>query len=264
MNAVYSSYLEVAKAIARDAGETMKEYFSIGVDTELKEDKSLITIADTKINLMVIERIKQVFPDHTILGEEQSHGDHTIAEYTWVVDPIDGTRTFTMGVPTNVFSLALTKNGKPVVAVVLDPYMDRLYEASDGGGAFLNGVPIHVSNISQLNTSANFGYHPEKRNSIKYKVLDELTKTGAVHDSFGSVAYVCLLVATGQEVFVVFDRDTAHDVAAVKLIVEEAGGVTSDIEGNPQRYDQPINGFVCGNGKLEKYVIDVIKRYKQK
>ena len=119
--------LDFAKSLANEAGEVMLQHFQVGVANETKalEGDTPVTVADKAINSMVIEAIKRQYPDHSVIGEEESNRRDN-AEYTWVCDPIDGTIPYVMGVPTNVFSIAMVdKDGQPVVAVVFDPYMKR-------------------------------------------------------------------------------------------------------------------------------------------
>src|SRR5690606_7148188 len=109
-------YLAFAKTLATEAGQIMRDHFVLGIDTEWKQDATPLTIADTSINQLVIDQVKQRFPTHGVLGEEASFG--TDREYLWVVDPVDGTMPYSHGIPTSTFSLALVQNGQPIVAAV--------------------------------------------------------------------------------------------------------------------------------------------------
>src|SRR3990167_5987378 len=157
------SYLEFAKKLALQAGKIMLEHFQIGITTEMKGDNTPVTIADKAINSLVIKEISEAYPKHSVIGEEESSKKKG-AEYVWVCDPIDGTLPYSLGMPINVFSLALVHDGQPIVAVVHDPYMKRLYWAEKGEGAFLNGKPIKVSQTSNLKEAVvgSFGYHDNK------------------------------------------------------------------------------------------------------
>jgi fructose-1,6-bisphosphatase/inositol monophosphatase family enzyme len=129
-----NDYLDFAKKLALQAGDIMLQYFDTDIAVETKEDASPLTIADTTINKMVIAAIHEKYPDHGIIGEEES--DHTVGtKYVWVCDPIDGTIPFTMGVPTSQFSLALVKDGVSILGVLYDPYTKRMYEAVKGARA---------------------------------------------------------------------------------------------------------------------------------
>ena len=143
------TYLEIAKDIALKAGGIMKQYFSFETHKELKQDHTPVTLADTTINSLVIQELKKHFPNHGVLGEEESNYDEN-NEYIWVCDPIDGTIPFSIGMPTNVFSLALTHNGEVILGVIYDPYLDRMVWAEKGKGTFCNGKQIFVSKAENL------------------------------------------------------------------------------------------------------------------
>src|SRR5689334_11581485 len=113
-------YLEFAKSVAEDAGKVMLKYFKAGVSQRYKADKTIVTVADEEINQLVIDRIGQKYPEHSVLGEEASN-DKT-HQYAWICDPIDGTNPYARGLPVSTFSLALTKDGRSIIGVILDPF----------------------------------------------------------------------------------------------------------------------------------------------
>jgi fructose-1,6-bisphosphatase/inositol monophosphatase family enzyme len=243
-------YLDFATQLARKAGDIMLEYFQIGVPTKLKaaEGNTPVTIADTTINTVVVDSVKAKYPTHAVLGEEQSLPVDG-APYTWVCDPIDGTMPYSAGVPTNVFSLGLVDavDGQPVVAVVYDPYMKRLYHAVKGGGAYLNDERITVSRISTL-ADATIGTSSKRSkvvdsNALKFDIMTISFRQLA----FNSAVYEAMMVAAGQLAAQVFVGSGAHDVVAARLIVEEAGGKATDIFGHEQRYDKAVSGAMISN-----------------
>src|SRR3989339_1842896 len=140
---------EFALLMAKKAGKIIKKNFAMGMEKEWKSDNTPVTVTDKAVNSLLIKESKRYFPKYGILGEEENSivGNE---EYHWVCDPIDGTIPFSHGIPTCVFSLALVKDGVPVVAVVYDPFMDRLFTAEKGNGAKLNGKTIHVSPAKTL------------------------------------------------------------------------------------------------------------------
>lgn len=252
-------YQKFAENLARSAGEIMKEYFAVGVAYETKADNTPLTIADQKINDLVINEISKAFPDHSINGEE---GNHMVekSEYLWVCDPIDGTKPFTLGIPVAVFSLALVKDGEVIVGVVYDPFCDRMYSASKGNGCFLNGKKIEVSKKAEFTgmIAEQEIYRPGKYN-IEHLVT-ELYGRDIRFMGLCAFIYPSALVAAGQIDFTLFPHTTAHDVASIKIIVEEAGGRVTDIFGNEQRYDQPINGALVSNGLIHEDLVVLSKK----
>lgn len=251
-------YRDFGVALARLAAKIMREHFSIGgAQKEIKDDHSPVTIADTAINSLVIKEITAAYPEHTILGEEESHGDHTTAEFTWVVDPIDGTRPYSMGVPTSVFSLALTQDGQPIVAVVYDPWMDRMYTAVKGEGAYINDTKMSVSDTTEISQTTHYALASYRR-PWKFPVMNELERRGAKFMSTGSFVGESMLVALGQYDIAIFAGSTAHDVATAKLMIEEAGGIATDLAGKDQRYDAPVNGLIASTKALHPQVTKII------
>lgn len=252
-------YLEFAKEIAIQAGKIMLKYFTEDNGASYKFDKTIITKADTDINHYLIEQVKQKYPSHFVDGEEeQKIGE---GEFVWVCDPIDGTAMYARHIPVAVFSLALVINGEPQVGVVYDPFTFSIYTAIKGKGAFNNGVKMQVNDteLKDMKSVSNMDIWPEEEFGIIDAVKELGKKTYFV--SIGSVAKACMCVANGEFNLAIFPG-TKHkncDIAAAKLIVEEAGGKVTDLFGNEQRYDTDINGAVISNGKVHEEVINVLK-----
>ncbi len=246
-------YLTFAKELALKAGDIMLEHFQIGVVTENKADNSPLTIADTTVNRMVIDEVAKHYPDHGVRGEEESsQKDHH--KYVWICDPIDGTIPYAYGIPTNVFSLALAIDGVPIAGVVYDPYLRRMFSAEKGKGAFMNNSKIQV-NSDKLDPLTPLGFSSHNSlgcyNAIKERKLRIFIMYSCVYSS--------MMVAAGQFAAHIHSGKHSHDVAATKVIIEEAGGKVTDLEGNEQRYDQPINGALISNGRVHNELLELIK-----
>jgi fructose-1,6-bisphosphatase/inositol monophosphatase family enzyme len=142
----YKEALEFAKRLAGEAQEIALKYFSFETDTTWKEDNTPLTVADTEINDLVIKRVNEAYPEHSIYGEEKSDKKEG-SKYIWVCDPIDGTMAFSCGLPIFVFSIALVdqSNGLPILGLINDPVMKNMYWAHKGSGAYRNGKKIFVS-----------------------------------------------------------------------------------------------------------------------
>lgn len=253
-------YLVFAKDLADQAGDIMLQYFQVGVANDLKEKEgnTPVTIADTTINRLVIDSVRDKYPTHAVIGEEQSF-DHENAEYVWVCDPIDGTAPFVMGVPTNVFSLAMVdpKDGQPVMAVVYDPYMKRKYWATKNGGACMNGKPISVNKVDSLD-KAMVGGSSKRSNVVRNAELRAAIIARCFRSlAYSSTIYEAMLVASGQIAAAVFVGFGCHDVASSKLIVEEAGGKVTDVFGHEQRYDRTIKGAIVSNGLIHEQIVEL-------
>lgn len=245
------TYLEFATTLAREAGTVIKDNFAIGMQKEWKSDDTPVTITDHAINKTVINAVKKTYPNMSLLGEEDSFMVEG-AEYTWVCDPVDGTIPFSHGVPTCMFSLALVKDGVPLLGVLYEPFLGRMFTAEKGKGAFLNNKPINVSKVKSFNRSIVSATEPGA-----YKAFAE---AGSRVMSLLSYCYVSSLVASGElSTAVAWTWAGPWDVAAVKVIVEEAGGRVTDLDGNEQRYDKPINGAVATNGILHSGALKIIQ-----
>jgi fructose-1,6-bisphosphatase/inositol monophosphatase family enzyme len=258
-----NEFLEVGIGLAREAGNIARLHFSTTLGRDWKADNTPVTAADLAINSLVIERLSTHFPTHGILGEEQSLLRDG-AEFVWVCDPIDGTIPFAHGIPIAAFSLALTKNGEVLLGVVYDFHGDRLCTAVKGGGAFCNGEPISVSTQMQLRPSVT-GVEGLWMTGL-YDSLD-LTRLPSLLDQNGSkliklssTVYEGMLVALGQLGGVVTKTDKPWDLAALKLLIEEAGGRVTDLHGEDQRYDQSIKGAVMTNGPLHRTYLELIEQ----
>ncbi|OGN28175.1 MAG: hypothetical protein A3A33_02360 [Candidatus Yanofskybacteria bacterium RIFCSPLOWO2_01_FULL_49_25] len=251
--------MEFATNLARQAGEIIRKNFTSGMKKEWKDGNEALTETDLAINKLVVDAISQAYPTHTILSEEETVTREN-SEYAWVCDPVDGTLPFSHGVPTNVFAIALVKDGKGLLGVVYDPFMDRLATAEKGKGAFMNGKPIHVSNATSLKNvvvGVSNG-HPDDIDLLPLQV--ELRAHGAKVINLGSIIYMGMLIATGDFAATIFHKDTPHDTAALKVIVEEAGGKVTDLLGNDPRLDRPLKGHVCSNSVLHDEILAMVKK----
>ncbi len=238
----------------------MRRHLQIGIAAESKEDGSPVTIADTEIDNLVVEAVKSTYPDHAILSEE---GDISPApaEYTWVCDPLDGTQPYTFGVPVSMFSLALVKDGIPMLGVMYDPYEKRMYHAIKGEGAYLNGKKLAVSEQTAL-----AGNHVALPGSTEALLDSGGLLNEAIQSNIKTFTFVCVtaeaaLVASGQIVANVYGHNSPWDIAAIKVIVEEAGGKVTNLSGDEQRYDQPVKGAIISNGRVHDELVELVKGY---
>jgi myo-inositol-1(or 4)-monophosphatase len=259
--------LAFAINLAQEAGEIMIRYFRAeDIGTTWKQDDSPLTVADTTINKLVIDRVKEFYPDYGVLGEEESYeADRNLI---WVVDPIDGTVPFSLGMPVSTFLLALVdrKDGQPLVSVTYDPYLKHMYTAIKGGGAFLNGAPIRVNEATNFEKGYVSVYgvrSPIKTETVNYqvgKLIDELSLLGAKLINISSGAYAAGKIATGEFSAITMAIGAPWDCASIALLVQEAGGVATDLEGKPARYDEYSNGcIIAANQTLLDTLLELIK-----
>ncbi|MBQ9745499.1 MAG: inositol monophosphatase, partial [Clostridia bacterium] len=206
--------------------------------------------------------VREAFPGHSVDGEEEQFGS---SPYVWVCDPVDGTAMYARHIPVSVFSLALVHEGKPIVGVIYDAFLGNMYYATLGGGAYLNGEKIQVSGLpfSNMRTIVNYDMWPDAEYNL-YGAFRELgKKTYAV--GLGSIIQGAARVACGDFVAAIFPG-TKHkncDIAAAKIIVEEAGGKVTDLFGMEQRYDRDIKGAVISNGVVHDEIIAVLAEHME-
>lgn len=244
--------LTFAIETARDAGRILLEKFGRNIQIRKKGDIDLVTEADLASETLVIERIRSHYPRHSILAEESGEaiviGGET--SWKWIIDPLDGTTNFAHGYPCFCVTLALEHNGEVVIGVTYDPTRDELFAAEKGCGATLNGVPIRVSASERLADSlivTGFPYNFKENLHFIEHFRDFLVSSRAVRRD-GSAAIDLAYVACGR--FDGFWEEGLNpwDVAAGKLLVEEAGGVLSYYDGSPfSIYSPPIcatNGLI--------------------
>ena len=254
-----SKELAAAKDIARQAGVIMRKYFDDDTPIDRKADDSPVTQADLEINRLVIEELSKQFDDG-IVGEEESTAEYGMGR-RWICDPIDGTRAFTWGLPTAMFSLGLVIDGVPVVGVAHDPFLDRLYEAVTGGGSYCNGKPIHVSTVEISGGSVAISGSPERalENPAQAALIANLLGKKARLVGFSGSVYRACLVARGKLVGYVEKDINAHDLAAVEVIVKEAGGMLTDFDGNSLNYSKAFKGAVISNTVTHAELLACVK-----
>ncbi len=258
-NTELTKALQFAKDLARESGVIMKRYFqATDIGIEWKEDNSPVTVADRTINDLVIEKIKVTYPEYGVVGEEASY--KADRETVWVVDPIDGTAPFSFGMPISTFCLALVHNGDVQVSVVYDPFQDRMYSAQVGLGAYMNDVRLHVSDASTLKKQYILAFRSlTKPNHTGINTMfDAIQREGAKTYMFASFSYAGALVADSRFVAACMEYGSPWDAAAISLIVSESGGMATDLNGKPRKYNIWADGLILSNGKVHQKLVDLI------
>jgi len=213
--------------LARDAGQLLLDYFhKPDLSINRKSDHSLVTEADVKADQLISTTIKSHFPDDTILSEEiQPQFLNDPRDTVWIVDPLDGTTNFSMGIHYWGVLIAKIESGVPVLAVQFFPAMDELYFARKDGGAYLNDSHIQVEDLQKDQKVTFFSCcsrtFKNYQVSIPYKTR-----------IFGSAAYSMCSVARGIARTAFEARAKIWDIAGAWLLVREAGGVIEQLEGN--------------------------------
>lgn len=170
---------------------------------------------------------------------------------------------YARNIPVAVFSLALVIDGISTIGVIYDPFTDNLYSAIKGQGAYQNGEKLSVNDyeLEDMKSVSHFDMWPEAEYNL-FPVLQELGKK-TYFIGLGSIIRACTCVASGEFILAIFPGTTHKncDIAAAKVIVEEAGGKVTNLFGEEQRYDKGIKGAVISNSKVHNEVINIIKKY---
>jgi myo-inositol-1(or 4)-monophosphatase len=255
-----SDILKTAEAIVRQAGAVIKEGYGNVRHIQQKGAIDLVTEFDMRSEEIVIAAIQREFPEHAILAEE-SGLNATVSDYQWVIDPLDGTTNFAHGIPIFAVTIALLKNNSPIVGVVYDPLRDETFTAEVGQGTFLNNRPIHVSSQADLGhavVSTGFPYdiRTNPRNNLAQFVQFQL-RAQAVRQ-LGSSALDCAWTATGRlDGFWEFGAKP-WDVGAGALIVREAGGQVTSVDGGEDFLSNET--ILVSNGLLHEQMLLVLSK----
>jgi histidinol phosphatase-like enzyme (inositol monophosphatase family) len=248
--------LEAAIAAARAAGEVALRYFRTDLAVESKADASPVTRADREAEARAVAVLRAAFPDCGVLGEE--YGAQGGAQgRRWIVDPIDGTRSFIRGIPFFASLIALEEDGEITTGAIYAPALDDLLYAQKGQGAFDGRGRVHVSRVDSLRRSMlvfggvsglrRGGYWPAYE-----RLVDAAGRTRAYGDYFGYT-----FVARGQAEAMIDVDLKPWDLAAVKILIEEAGGRFTDFGGRAT----PFGGSaIASNGLVHEAIRDLIGR----
>jgi myo-inositol-1(or 4)-monophosphatase len=247
-------FLEAASVIAREAGALLMRHRGVGF--ELKGEFDLVTAADRASEELVVSRLHELFPDHGIVAEEGGSAEKKSA-YRWFVDPLDGTTNFAHGFPIFNVTLALARNEELIAGVVFDPERDELFAAEKGGGATLNGRKIRVSEARTLEDSLVATGFPSRRRhqSVNIHFYYQLAMTTHGVRRAGAAAIDLAWTACGRlDGFWEFNLNP-WDMAAGILLVEEAGGKTSSMRGDPVDLYGPH--LLADNGLIHDEILGV-------
>jgi myo-inositol-1(or 4)-monophosphatase len=231
---VIDEFIQIGAAAALKAGVLLRERLNTRFSVEQKDVINLVTEVDLAAEELIVSRIHEKFPDHAILAEE-GHGGGENASVRWIIDPLDGTTNYTHGYPVFSVSIGLEIDGEVEWGLVYDPTRDEYFTARRGAGAWLNGVPLRVSETTALSESLLATGFPYDIRTGPRKNLAEFSafavRTHGVRRG-GSAALALCSVAAGR-----LDGFWAHnlrpwDCAAGYLAVREAGGTVTDYVGN--------------------------------
>lgn len=243
-------FLAFATAISREAGKITLKYFRRQIEVERKADLSPVTVADRETESFIRKAIRETYPDHGLLGEEHGEVEST-SGYKWIVDPIDGTKSFIHGIPLYTVLIALLKDGEPLVGVIHNPPLGETAAAAAGLGCTLNGKPCSVSPVAELKNARIQITDPadlmQRYPAFARTILEQAPFCRTWGDGYGY-----LLVASGRAEVMLDPVLSPWDVAPLKVIITEAGGKLTDFSGRSAALPESA---VAANGELHAEVL---------
>ena len=253
-------YIQIAKEAAVLGGYILKENFGAikREDVEYKAKKDFVTYVDKLSEERIRNFILSVCPQHSFLGEEEGIYGKKDSSYVWIVDPLDGTKNYINGFEIFAVSVALQKDNEIIAGAIYIPMLEKLYWAGKGEGAYLNGSRISVSDrpVDMAIIATGFPFRYEEEIDVYLKAFREAMVTFSAVRRPGAAAVDLAMTAEG-----VFDgffemKLSKWDIAAGMLLVEEAGGIFTNFEGNRE-----LDGNVVAGGKnIHKYLLDIVQR----
>ena len=257
-----TDFINTLSPIIKKAGEIMLSAEGVKDFKEKHGEVNYVTIYDEKVQAFLIENIKKIYPNATFIAEEKDNDDSALnSELCFIIDPIDGTTNFIRNYKTSSISVGIWSFGEPIYGAVLNPYLNELYTAEKGKGAFLNDQKITVSDKAPNQAVFAFGSSPYYKQELGEKTFDVAKKlffACADIRRTGSAALDFCHLASGRIDLFFECRLSPWDFAAGSIIVKEAGGIISDLDGNELDFTRPCS-ILCGNPKTYQKALEIIK-----
>ncbi|GAB3626556.1 histidinol-phosphatase [Pandoraea terrae] len=259
-HAAYAEYAAFAEAMADAVRPLSLGWFRRRLDIEAKADESPVTIADREVETALRARIMQTYPAHGIWGEEfgKTRPD---AEFVWSVDPIDGTRSFITGHPLWGTLLALLRNGRPVLGVIDIPATGERWVGmqGDGGGARFNGAPCATSPVAALADATVYATSPDIFSETEFAAFGRVS-AATRHRRYGGDCYAYGLLASGHVELVMEAGLQTYDYLALAPVIEAAGGIITDWDGQPLTLASQGRVLAAANPALHRQALALIGR----
>lgn len=250
-----------ATQAALQAGNLLRKGFGSSFEITTKPGKhNLVTVYDHEAETLIINSIKRHFPDHVFLAEESGLTHKTDSPYLWVIDPLDGTLNFSNNIPLFAVSIAVAYNKEIVAGVIYHPMCNELFVAEKHKGAYLNGNRLSVSVVSQMENAVLSTGMPSNmhEHSNPYLIsFMQIAKIGSAIRDIGSAALNLAYLSAGRFSAYWVDSLQPWDIAAGKLIVEEAGGIVSHYDGMPHEVFSETS-LLATNGLIHQSMVDLL------
>ncbi len=231
IQACLKPFIDLAERLADASGAIVRRYFRTTLEVEDKPDKSPVTVADREAEAAIRELIEEAFPDHGIVGEEYG-AVRADAKYVWVLDPIDGTKSFITGKPLFGTLIGLLHEGAAVLGVIDQPVLGERWLGARGRPTTLNGRPVHVRPCGELGRAALYATSPHMFEGADKQAFARV-RDAVKLPLYGADCYAYGLLACGFADLVVEASLAAYDYCGVVAVIEGAGGVITDWTGAP-------------------------------
>ena len=250
-------FVQFAHSVADAARRPSLQYFRAGPELHIKADGSPVTVADRETECVIRDLLSRSYPQHAVVGEE--HGwTPSDQPYTWVVDPIDGTKSFLAGAPTFGMLLALLYDGAPVLGIIDIPALDERWCGVAGQAASMNGRPAKTGSCTAVEQAVLTIISPDKLEGGERPAVDALSCVARVR-RYSSDGYSHALLASGYVDMVVAVGQQPFDYLAVVPVVEGAGGCISDWAGKPLGLDSDGRILVTATPELHREALSVLR-----
>ena len=259
---LYSATINVMVKAARRAGRSLKR--DLGeiehLQVSLKGPANFVSLADKRAEEILYQDLAKARPGYGFIGEEGGMREGTDKSHTWIVDPLDGTTNFLHGIPQFAISIGLSREGTVIAGVIYNPANDELYIAERGKGAFLNDQRLRVAGRRKLNecvVACGLPHIGRGGHDVALKEMAALQDKVAGFRRFGAAALDMAFVAAGRlDGF--WERNLQPwDIAAGQIMVREAGGIVSGVEGHDNALT--TNNVVCGNEFVHAELVRILK-----
>lgn len=259
---LHSALINVMVKAARRAGRSLKRDLGEieNLQVSLKGPANFVSLADKRAEQMLYEDLTKARPGYGFLGEEGGTREGTDKSNTWIVDPLDGTTNFLHGIPQFAISIGLQREGVIIAGVIYNPANDELYIAERGKGAFLNDQRLRVAGRKQLNecvVACGLPHIGRGDHELSRREMAEMQNRVAGLRRFGAASLDLAFVAAGR-LDGYWERNLQPwDIAAGLIMVREAGGVVSGIEGGDTA--MATGHVVCGNETIQRELVKILK-----
>ncbi|MBN1549447.1 inositol monophosphatase [Candidatus Babeliales bacterium] len=253
--------IEPTIRILQEAGRLLISFRASSLSRTRKPDQGFVTEADLAVESFLVNKLSELTPGYHFYAEENGEIAEGESDYCWVIDPLDGTNNFAQGLPHFCISVALTHRHEPVLGFVYQPLLNEMFHAIKHGGAYLNDKPIHVSSHREIEGSVLVSCIPYIRSAQTIRKVHEITDLAlhyCVLRILGAAALDQAYVACGKIDGIFLGALGWWDVAAGLLLIQEAGGIVTEIDGR-KLVTKAFRSFIGGNAYIHRALAQTLQ-----